>query len=84
MFHNLHSAYRVNSINIAKCKILYKNISKAVVKTSENDCCCKSESRVLHKWLKSYMTKQLLTSISEDIRIYLPSKVIFTSALRPL
>ena len=26
---------------------------------------------------------QLLTSISVDIRIYLPSKVIFTEALRP-
>ena len=26
---------------------------------------------------------QLLTSISVDIRIYLPEKVIFTSALRP-
>ena len=31
-------------------------------------------------YLKSHITKQLLTSISVDIWIYLPSKVIFTSA----
>ena len=29
-----------------------------------------------HSKLKSHITKQLLTSISEDIRIYLPLKVI--------
>ena len=31
--------------------------------------------------MKSHITKQLLASISVDIRIYLPLKVIFTSAL---
>ena len=36
---------------------LHKNISKTVVKTCEDDSCCKSESRVLHKWLKSHITK---------------------------
>ena len=33
-----------------------------------------------HSWLKSHITKQLLTSISEDMQIYLPIKVIFTRA----
>ena len=33
-----------------------------------------------HSKLKSHITKQLLTSISVDMRIYLPLKVILTSA----
>ena len=37
MFHNLHSAYKVNCNHISKCKMLHKNISKTVVKTCEND-----------------------------------------------
>ena len=36
-----------------------------------------------HSKLKTHITKQLLTSISVDMRIYLPLKVIFTSAWRP-
>ena len=37
-----------------------------------------------HSQLKSYnITKQLLTLISVDIRIYLPLKLICTSALQP-
>ena len=32
-----------------------------------------------HSKLKSHITKQLLTSILVDMRIYLPLKVIFTS-----
>ena len=73
---------------ISKLKIIHTIFQEAVVKSCENDfsiynSCCKSESRISHKCLKSHITKQLLTSISVDIRIYLPSKVIFTSALRP-
>ena len=34
--------------------MLHKNISKTVVKTCEYNSCCKSGSRVLHKWLKSH------------------------------
>ena len=78
MFCNLHSAYRVNFTYISKCKILRESISKTVVKTCENDLnntilvtCVKVE--LLHKRLKSHITRQLLTSISVDIRIYLPS-----------
>ena len=37
----------------------------------------------IHSKLKSYITKQLCTPISVGMRIYLPLKVIFTSALRP-
>ena len=37
----------------------------------------------IQSWLKSHITKELLTSISVDMRIYLPLTVIFTSALRP-
>ena len=33
-----------------------------------------------HSKLKSHVTKQLLTSISVDMRINLPLKVVFTSA----
>ena len=36
-----------------------------------------------HLKLKSHITKQVLTTISVDIRIYLPLKVIFTSAMQP-
>ena len=87
MFHNLHSAYGVNFNYISKCKILHKIFLKAVVVTCEKDFSntifvAKVKLKV-HKWLKSHITKQLLNSISVDIRIYLPSKVIFTSALRP-
>ena len=39
MFHNLHSAYRVNFNNFLKGKKLHKNISKTVFKTCENDVC---------------------------------------------
>ena len=36
---------------------------------------------ILHKGeTQSHITKQLLTSVSVDIRIYQPSEVIFTSA----
>ena len=70
---------------ISKFKIIHTIFQEAVVKSCENDfsnaiLVVKVES---HKCLKSHITKQLLTSISVDIRIYLPSKVIFTSALRP-
>ena len=37
---------------------------------------------IFYSLLKSHVTKQLLTLISEDMRIYLPFKVILTSALR--
>ena len=40
----------------------------------------KSESRKFSFLVESHITKHLLTSISVDIRIYLPLKVIFTSA----
>ena len=36
-----------------------------------------------HSQLKRHITKQLLTSMSVDIRIHLPLKVIFTLALQP-
>ena len=36
-----------------------------------------------HLKLRSHITKQLLTTISVDIRIYLPLKVIFISAMQP-
>ena len=38
----------------------------------------KEATSFIIKWC--HITKQLLTSISVDIRIYLPLKVIFTSA----
>ena len=38
----------------------------------------KSESINLHSLLKCHITKQLLTSISVDMGIYLPLKVICT------
>ena len=76
MFLNFHCAYRVN-FNISKCKILHKIFLKTVVKTCENDFSntifvAKVKVKVLHKWLKSHITKQLLTSISVDIRNYVP------------
>ena len=37
-----------------------------------------------HSLLKSHIAKQLLTSMGVDMRIYLPLKVIFTSALQSL
>ena len=37
--------------------------------------------KVEHSKLKSHITKQLLTSISVDIRIYLPEKVIIHRGL---
>ena len=42
----------------------------------------KSESRKFSLIVKSHMTKQLLTSISVNMRIFLPLTVMFTSALR--
>ena len=46
----------------------------------EHDFNNKSESRKFSFLVeKSYITKQLLTSISVDMSIYLPIKVIFTS-----
>ena len=89
MFYILHSAYGVTFNYISKCKILHKIYLKTVVKTCENDF---SNAILVAKvkiefdtvtWLKSHITKQLLTSISVDIRIHLPSRVIFTTALRP-
>ena len=81
MFHNLHSAYGVNFNYISKCKKIPKIFLKTVVKSCENDfsntiLVAKVKVRVFHKWLKSHITKQLMTSISVDIKIYLPSKVI--------
>ena len=49
----------------------------------EHDFNNKSESRKFSFILKSHITKQLLTSILVDIRIYLLLKVIFTEAARP-
>ena len=77
MFLNFHCAYGVNFNNISKCKILHKIFLKTVVKTCENDFSntifvAKVKVKVLHKWLKSNITKQLLTSISVDIRNYVP------------
>ena len=71
---------------------IHLNILMTVAKTCEKVLRClrlkvehvfnnKSESsNIFHSYLKSDITKQLLTSISVDIRIYLPLKVIFTSA----
>ena len=73
---------------ISKFKIIHTIFQEAVVKSCENDfsntiLVAKVKVEFHIKCLKSHITKQLLTSISVDIRIYLPSKVIFTSALRP-
>ena len=67
--------YRVNSNYVSKCKILQNNISKIVVKTCENDLSntilvIKVKVELLHRRLKSHITKQLLTSLSVDIRMY--------------
>ena len=77
----LHPAFGVNFKYISKCKILHKIFLKTVVKTCENDSSntifvAKVKVSGLHKYLKSHETKQLLTSIAVDIRIYLPSKVM--------
>ena len=82
MFHNLHSAYGVNFNYISKCKILHEIFLKRVVKTCENDFrntifVAKVKVKVLHSWLKRHKTKHLLTSISVDIRIFLPSISLF-------
>ena len=72
MFLNLNCAYGVNFNDISKCKILHKIFLKTVVKTFENDLSntifsVNVKVKVLHKWLKSHITKQLLTSNSVDI-----------------
>ena len=75
MFHNFHSAYiyGVNFHYISKCKILHKIFLKTIVKIcdfSNTIFVSKVKVKVLNKWLKSHITKQLLNSISVDIRIY--------------
>ena len=68
-FHNFHSTYRVifNYVSNTKC---YIKIKKTVVKTCENDF---SNTKSYNKTVTV-----ILTSSPVDIRIYLPSKVIFT------
>ena len=81
----LHSTFR-ELIYISNCKILHWNILITVDKTCEEvlrltvDFNNKVKVEKFHSKLKSHITKQLLTSISVDMRIYLPLKVIFTSA----
>ena len=46
----------------------------------EHDFNDKNESRLFSFLVERHITKQLLTSVSVDIRIYLTLKVIFPSA----
>ena len=87
MFHNLQSAYRVNFNYISKCKMLLKNNSKTVVKTCENDfnntiLVAKVKVDFILMVEKSY-NKTVIDFNFGRHKDYLPSKVIFTSALRP-
>ena len=41
-----------------------------------------SKRKIIQNLKKHHITKQLLTLISVEMKIYLPLKVIFTSALR--
>ena len=63
MFNNEHSAYRKKSYYISKYKILHKIFQKQlnvknVRMTSAIPLCCKTESRVLHKGMKSHIAKK--------------------------
>ena len=71
-----------NSYNISK-SIIHAIFQKAVVKSCENDL---SNTILVVKVKVEFhimIEKSYNKTIMVDIRIYLPSKVIFTSALRP-
>ena len=57
--------------------------SEKVLKMNMTSTFTKVKVDIFHSQMKSHITKQLLTSISVDIWIYLPLKVIFSPALRP-
>ena len=87
MFYDLplHSMFG-EFIYFLKYKMLHKSILMTVAETWERvlrlnmTSSPKVKAENIHSYLKSHITKQLLTSISVDIRIYLPLKAIFTSA----
>ena len=81
MFYEIHSAFW-EFIYISKCKHILKTVAKSCVEHDFNNTnlVTKVKEENFNSQLKSHKTKQLLTSIQVDIRIYLPLKVIYTSA----
>ena len=69
-----------HSIGKLPFKIVQERLLKLMRRTLVRYSFCnktlgpKMKVEILHKWSQSHITKHLLTSISVDIRIYLPDK----------